>query len=80
MTAAGFPLLRASATPPCPSAKRSRAVKGEPPRPRSTRYSAAFDGPAKRSYTPHNNEPAPPKRWVERSARSIKGSDTPQST
>jgi hypothetical protein len=45
---------------------------------RSWPRSGALDGPAKRSYTPINHEPATsPIRWVENVARSIKGSDTP---
>ncbi len=41
--------------------------------------SGALDGLAQRSYTPDNHGPATaPERWVERVARSIKSSDTPQ--
>jgi hypothetical protein len=58
-----------SAAQPGSQGRPDRAERREP-------RSGALDGPAKRSYTHH--EPAPrPERWVEKVARSIKGSDTP---
>jgi hypothetical protein len=53
---------------------QGRPARAERREPRS----GDLDGPAQRSYTPHNHEPATaPERWVEKVARSIKGSDTP---
>ena len=60
-----------SAAQPGGQGRPARAERSEP-------RSGALDGPAKRSYPPSNHRPARvPKRWVEKVARSIKGSDTP---
>ncbi len=67
---------------PHTSAAQPRS-QGRPttPEPSATPHAAALDGPAKRSYTPTNHRrAAAPERWVEKVARSIKGSDTPHPT
>jgi len=61
-----------------PISEAQTGSQGRPARAeRSEPRSGALDGPAKRSY-PDNHGPATsPERWVEKVARSIKGSETP---
>jgi hypothetical protein len=63
-----------------PQAKLRAAVKSSPTGPREARREAVpLDGRAPRSY-PNHTPPHRPDDWVRKSGRSIKGSETPQTS
>jgi len=63
-----------------PQAKLRAAVKSSPTGPREARRKVPLDGRAQRSYHPNHTPPHRPDDWVRKCGRSIKGSDTPQTT